>query len=362
MILPEDTILENRYRIDGLLAHGGMGAIYRAFDTNLNIPVAIKENFFQTPERVAQFKQEALILARLRHPALPSVIHHFISQGQQYLVMDYIEGNDLWEIIKRQGEPLSEREALDYMIQVCQAVSYLHRQRPPIIHRDIKPQNIKITPAGRAVLVDFGIAKQFTGTGDQTQAGAQAATTGFSPPEQYSGAGTTPASDIYSLGATLYAILTGKKPPNSLSLMVGSSKFEAPRILNPKLSLLTSKVVIHAMQVKPELRPKTVDAWQRQLEQISVSLRPAVDQSSPGRDTHLDPENTVAGARLAPAVPAVPFWLVDPRGTGYAVQEGVPVRIGRHSQADDHSMATVARTIDKTLTRVCRHDSRAQNV
>jgi serine/threonine protein kinase len=334
MILPEDTILENRYRIDGLLAHGGMGAIYRAFDTNLNIPVAIKENFFQTPERAAQFKQEALILARLRHSALPSVIHHFTSQGRQYLVMDYIEGEDLWAIITRRGEPLAEREALDYMVQVCQAVSYLHRQRPPIIHRDIKPQNIKITPDGRAVLVDFGIAKQLTGRGDQTKAGAQAATTGFSPPEQYSGAGTTTASDIYSLGATLYAILTKKSPPISLSLMAGNSKFETPKLLNPKLSVLTSKAVMQAMQVTPELRPKSVSEWQRQLEQISASLQPELEQSSPAPEGRLDPDSTVVGASVAPAIAAVPFWLVDPRGTGYPVQEGPPLRIGRHSQAD----------------------------
>ncbi|GAB4456493.1 MAG: hypothetical protein Kow0031_37690 [Anaerolineae bacterium] len=272
MSLPEDTILENRYRIDGLLAHGGMGAIYRAFDTNLSTPVAIKENFFQTPERVAQFKQEALILARLRHPALPRVIHHFSFEGQQYLVMDFIEGENLWEIIKRRGRPLDERAALAYTVQVCLAVSYLHRQQPPIIHRDIKPQNIKITPAGQAVLVDFGIAKQLSSESEQTQTGAQAATPGFSPPEQYSGSGTSPASDIYALGATLYAILTGKKPPNSVSLMVGSAKFQAPNLLNPALGSPTNQAIIHAMQPRPQQRPRTVAEWQHQLEAILRTL------------------------------------------------------------------------------------------
>ena len=337
MTLPEDTLLENRYRIDGLLAHGGMGAIYRAFDTNLNTPVAIKENFFQTPERIAQFKQEALILARLRHPALPRVIHHFSFEGQQYLVMDFIEGNNLWEIIRRQGEPLDEREALEYIIQVCHAVNYLHRQRPPIIHRDIKPQNIKITPAGQAVLVDFGIAKQVTGDSVQTQTGAQAATPGFSPPEQYSGSGTTPASDIYALGATLYAILTGKKPPNSVSLMVGKAKFKAPNVINPKLSSPTNQAVLHAMQPKPQSRPQSVIEWRHQLEAI-LRMLPQTTKDETLASTHYveteeNEETVVAAVPLPAALPAAIFWLVDSRGVGYPITQQ-PLRIGRHSQAD----------------------------
>ena len=267
MTLPVGMVLVDRYRIDDLLAHGGMGAIYKAFDTNLNIGVAIKENFFQTPESIQQFQQEALILARLRHPGLPRVIHHFsagtepLSGRKQYLVMDYIEGEDLWEIVKKQGRPLEERQALNYMIQVCDAVSYLHRQHPPIIHRDIKPQNIKITPDNRAVLVDFGIAK----IGDEdtkTRVGARGVTPGFSPPEQYSGAGTTQVSDVYSLGATLYAVLTGKKPPDSISLLVSKAKFEPPNVVNLALSNQVSEAVLQAMQPMAEDRPQSVAAWE----------------------------------------------------------------------------------------------------
>lgn len=334
MSLPEDTLLENRYRIDGLLAHGGMGAIYRAFDTNLNTPVAIKENFFQTPQRIAQFKQEALILARLRHPALPRVIHHFSFEGQQYLVMDFIEGENLWEIVERRGEPLDERTALTTMVQVCQAVSYLHQQYPPVIHRDIKPQNIKITPAGQAVLVDFGIAKQVTDDAEQTQTGAQAATPGFSPPEQYSGSGTTSASDVYALGATLYAILTGKKPPNSVSLMVGSAKFKAPNLLNPALSSPTNQAIIHAMQPRPQLRPQSVTEWRHQLEAaLRVLPLPAKDETlvsvPPTKKDETLVEATISPVRL----PETAFWLVDSRGVGYSLS-AEPLRIGRHPEAD----------------------------
>ncbi|MCB0167810.1 MAG: serine/threonine-protein kinase [Anaerolineae bacterium] len=267
MPLPDGIVLEDRYRIDKLMAEGGMGAIYQGFDSKLVIPVAIKENFFQTPQAVRQFEQEALILARLQHPNLPRVTDHFSFEGKQYLVMDFIEGQDLWEMFEGQGLPLEERQALAYIIQVCDAVSYLHRQKPPIIHRDIKPQNIKVTPDGRAVLVDFGIAKVVE-TDSRTRTGAQAITPGFSPPEQYSGMGTTPRSDIYSLGATLYAVITGKQPPDSISLMAGGAKFEPPNVLNTQVSRQVSELIEYAMQVKPEHRPPSVDAWQKDLQAV----------------------------------------------------------------------------------------------
>ncbi|MEW5960334.1 MAG: protein kinase [Chloroflexota bacterium] len=332
MPLAEDTLLERRYRIDGLLARGGMGAIYRAFDTNLNTPVAIKENSFPTPERVAQFKQEALILARLRHPALPRVIHHFTVEGRQYLVMDFIEGENLWEIVERRQQPLPAGYALDYLSQVCDAVSYLHRQTPPIIHRDIKPQNIKITPQGQAVLVDFGIAKQVIDENSATQAGAQGITPGFSPPEQYQ-RGTTPASDIYSLGATLYAVLTGQRPPDSVSLMVGQSKFIPPETLNPGLSAAVSQAIAHAMQIDPARRPASVMVWQQELKTAATSLTVA------GRESDSTIVQTPTPARLPASKPAPPpapettYWLVDATGVGYPVSSK-PLTIGRHSEAD----------------------------
>lgn len=335
MTLPEDTILENRYRIDGLLSHGGMGAIYRAFDTNLSTPVAIKENFLQSAHYVTQFKKEALILARLRHPALPRVIHHFSFEGQQYLVMDFIEGKNLWEIVQSRGQPLKEKEALDYAIQVCQAVDYLHRQTPPIIHRDIKPQNIKITPEGRAMLVDFGIAKQVIDDKHRTEAGAQGVTAGFSPPEQYSGSGTTPTSDIYSLGATLYAVLTGKKPPDSLSLLRNKVKFVPPDIINPRLSQDVSKAIAYAMQPKPVDRPQFVAEWQHMLEKITRAAPPSepdekaalVSASVPNAD-----EETWHGAS-ARQEGTTQFWLVDSTGMGYPIGSQ-PVTLGRHSSSD----------------------------
>lgn len=302
MTLSANTLLENRYRIEGLLAQGGMGAIYRGFDLILDIPVAIKESFFKTPHGTRQFQQEARILARLHHPSLPRVINHFSVGDQQYLVMDFVEGQDLWEMVTKRGQPLGQRQALNYIVQVCDAVQYLHQQNPPIIHRDIKPQNIKITPDNRAVLVDFGIAK--VGHDDSlTDTGARGVTSGFSPPEQYSGTGTTPASDIYALGATLYAILTGKKPPDSVSLMAGEAKFEPPDQVNPKLSRQVSAAIEHAMQVQRADRPASVTLWQQTLKSILNSL--------PDDDT------------AVLVTPSASVWLVDSVGRAYRLKPGL---------------------------------------
>lgn len=286
MTLPKNRVLESRYRIEKLLTEGGMGAIYQGYDLKLDMQVAIKENSFQTPENIQQFEQEARILARLHHPNLPRVIDHFTYRKKQYLVMDFIAGKDLWELFQEQKKPLAEKLALDYVLQICEAVRYLHQQQPPIIHRDIKPQNIKITPEGRAVLVDFGIAKIATQDG-RTKTGAQAVTPGFSPPEQYGGGmGTTPASDIYSLGATLYAIVTGHYPPDSISLMAGGAKFQPARKLNSKLSRQVSQTIEHAMQLKQEERPSSITDWMENLKAVqsgSLRTRRVTDNNDPGR-------------------------------------------------------------------------------
>lgn len=316
MVLPEGTILEGRYVVGGMLAEGGMGAIYRGYDTKLDIEVALKENFFQTPESIQQFEQEARILARLHHPNLPRVIDHFTFDGKQYLVMDYVDGLDLWELFKTRKDPLEEADALDYIIQVCDAVAYLHRQTPPIIHRDIKPQNIKVTSDGRAVLVDFGIAKM-VGSGDRTRTGAMAITPGFSPPEQYGGMGTGPVSDIYSLGATLYAILTGQYPPDSISLMAGGATFQPPNTINAKLSQQVSRAVERAMQVKREDRPQAIAAWQQELKAIREGLDTRLPEEGstiilPPLATQLSPPDpvTIPVPPLNPHPPANnPPWL-----------------------------------------------------
>jgi serine/threonine protein kinase len=217
MTLERDSLLHKRYRIIESLGQGGMGSVYRAVDENLGVDVAVKENLFTTDEYARQFRLEAVILANLRHPNLPRVSDHFIIEDQgQYLVMDFIEGEDLRQRMERVGL-LSEEDVIHIGASMCDALGYLHARRPAILHRDLKPGNVKITPDGHIFLVDFGLAKVVNLGSQATTTGARAMTPGYSPPEQYGTARTDQRTDIYSLGATLYAALTGSIPEDGLA-------------------------------------------------------------------------------------------------------------------------------------------------
>jgi eukaryotic-like serine/threonine-protein kinase len=214
---------------------------------------AIKENFETTPEAQRQFLREARLLHVLRHPNLPQVKDYFVVAGQgQYLVMDYVEGQDLEELRCAAGGKLPESQVIPWIEQVCDALSYLHGQKPPVIHRDIKPANIKITPDGRAMLVDFGIAKTLDPL-LKTTLGARAVTPGYSPLEQYGQGTTDMRTDIYALGATLYTLLSGQEPPESPKRAVRDPLLP-PRQLNPGISAMTEAAVIRAIQMDPEQR------------------------------------------------------------------------------------------------------------
>jgi serine/threonine protein kinase len=226
MVLSKGRVLENRYRVAALLGQGGMGAVYRATDLRFNTTVAVKENRMATAESQRQFSREAGLLHRLRHPNLPRVTDHFSIPGQgQYLVMDYVEGQDLNQVLARQG-PVPEAQALEWMGQVLEALAYLHSRN--IIHRDVKPANVKITPEGLVFLVDFGLAKVYD-PGQETTVGARGVTPGYAPPEQYGLGRTDARSDIYSAAATLYALLTGYTPPDALQCMTRQAVFVTPR-------------------------------------------------------------------------------------------------------------------------------------
>ncbi|MBN1259357.1 MAG: protein kinase [Anaerolineae bacterium] len=250
--------LQTRYRITNLLGQGGMGAVYRAWDMNLDIFVAIKENLDASEEAYEQFIREARILARLSHPNLPRVTDYFFIQGQgQYLVMDYIEGEDLESMITRLAN-LPENQVLQWVADVCDALGYLHSQPSPIIHRDIKPANIKIKPDGRAVLVDFGIAKVYDPR-LSTTIGAKAVTPGYSPPEQYGGGHTDVRADVYALGATLYRLLTGETLPESVQRVVSSRSVPSPRELNPRVSPSVNQAIMRAIEVTTDRRYQNVN-------------------------------------------------------------------------------------------------------
>lgn len=270
MPLSTGQILNNRYRIVTLLGQGGFGAVYRVWDTNLERPLALKENLDTSPEAQRQFKREAQILFDLSHPSLPKVIDCFILPDQgQYLVMEFVEGEDLGKMLERVGNPLAEGQVLAWIGQICDALIYLHNQNPPVIHRDIKPANIKVTPDGRAMLVDFGIAKVYD-PNLKTTLGARAVTPGFSPIEQYGRGGRTDArTDVYALGATLYALLTGQEPVEAPERNI-SLGLPPPRSLNTLISPHVERAIMKAMEMIPESRYQSVAELKNALLQTPV--------------------------------------------------------------------------------------------
>ena len=217
--LSPGTILQERYRIVRQLGRGGMGAVYEAEDERLGISVALKETLSTEAGRRKQFEHEARLLAGMQHPALPRVSDHFSEGDGQFLVMQYIAGQDLSEMLIARNAPFSEAEVTRWADQLCDALDYLHTQDPQIIHRDIKPQNLKLTARGQIVLLDFGLAKGSAGqlTAVTTSASIFGYTPNYAPLEQVQGKGTDARSDLYALGATLYHLVTNVKPPDALS-------------------------------------------------------------------------------------------------------------------------------------------------
>jgi formylglycine-generating enzyme required for sulfatase activity len=255
MPLTIGQVLHNRYRIDALLGQGGMGAVYRATDLTFSAQVALKENLDTSPPAQKQFAHEAGILYHLRHPNLPRVGDYFFVPGQgQYLVMDYVAGEDLSQILAR--GPVAEGQALAWVGQALDALEYLHSQSPPVVHRDVKPANVKVTPQGRVMLVDFGLAKM----GDPSQltaSGARAVTPGYAPLEQYGMGHTDARTDLYALGATLYTALTGQVPPPAPDLAAGSARLVPPRQLTPRVSAQAEAAVLRALALQPGNRFQT---------------------------------------------------------------------------------------------------------
>jgi len=253
MSLALGHVLLNHYRVVNLLGRGGFGAVYRAWDLHLNVPRALKENVDTSPAAQALFTQEAALLSRLSHPNLPKVYDTFTEPGQgQYLVMAFVDGQDLKEKLDQTGGPLPESQVLPWVLQVIDALEYLHTQQPPIVHRDIKPSNIRITPQGQAVLVDFGIARPLDPAG-VTSGSARPVSPGYSPIEQYGYQPVDTRSDVYALGATLYTLLTGRIPPESIDRYGGTALIE-PRKVNPAVSLSLEQAILRAVEIQGDRR------------------------------------------------------------------------------------------------------------
>lgn len=280
-LLTPGTILWSRYRILDLVGQGGMGAIYKAEDLRLEGRLcAVKEvvpdsNNSKTflEQSQAAFHREASILARLDHPNLPKVSDFFLFNGRDYLVMDFVPGQDLREIIenaRHKNQFIPEEQVMTWTEQLINALDYLHQQDPPVLHRDIKPSNIKLTPNGTIKLVDFGLVKLMVPDDNRTITVLQGrATIQYAPLEQIGGdtGHTDVRSDIYSLGATLYHLLTNHAPPDAKSRYI-RAKYDPQlniREINPDVSPQTEQAVIHAMGLHPGDRPDSVKQFKHEL-------------------------------------------------------------------------------------------------
>ncbi|HEX7568835.1 MAG TPA: protein kinase [Anaerolineaceae bacterium] len=304
MDLPPDTLLHNRYRIQRLLGKGGMGAVYLAHDESLEHEVAVKINFTSSPETAAQFKNEARLLATLRHPNLPRVIDYFIEGEKQFLVMDYIPGDDLKSRITQYG-PVPLDQVLRLAQQLGSALSYLHRQNPPIFHRDVKPANLKLSADHEIILVDFGITKA-AAADQQTAAGAAMyLTPGYAPPEQYGRARTGTYSDQYSLAATLYNLLTAQAPADSVQRLLGQAELIPLSQLDPTIPANVQGAIDRGMALRPEDRFTSVDEFIHTL--CDPNYQATVGALLPAAAANLPPL-PAAAANLPPLPPPTPGY------------------------------------------------------
>ncbi|MGZ6368614.1 MAG: serine/threonine protein kinase, partial [Ktedonobacteraceae bacterium] len=244
-------------------------AVYQADDERFQATrvVAIKEmsdanlSTIEREKALVDFRREANLLVQLNHPNLPQVSDFFEEGTKAYLVMEFIEGKTLEQTLDDVGRPLDETLVMDWALQLCSVLQYLHSRKPPIIFRDMKPSNVMITVDNQLKLIDFGIARIFKTSAikDTTLLGSQ----GYAPLEQYGRGQSDPRSDIYALGATLYHLLTGSVPADAPSRRVNPQVFLTPRQINQRISQATEDIVLMAMEQDPDERFQSAEAMRK---------------------------------------------------------------------------------------------------
>ncbi|HJQ25814.1 MAG TPA: protein kinase [Blastocatellia bacterium] len=281
-MLAPNTLLQNRYLIVRLLGQGGMGAVYQATDQRLGHTIALKQTFFTDEMMLKAFEREARLLASLRHPALPKVSDHFTESNGQFLVMEYITGNDLMTMLEKRGGPFDVDQIVEWGEQLLGALAYLHNQHPPIIHRDIKPQNLKITDQGQIILLDFGLAKGLPEQTLQFTAGQSiyGYTPDYAPLEQIKAEGTDARSDLYALAATLHHLLTNLTPPSALTRAIAIANQQPDPLrpaneINPQVKPAIAQVLVQALALMRDQRPASAEAMRKQWREASQSAAPA---------------------------------------------------------------------------------------
>jgi serine/threonine protein kinase len=280
--LASGTLIGGHYVIEALISRGGFGAVYRGIDTSEgNRPCAIKETYDVTPSARRQALMEAAVLFTIKSKHLPQVYDAIESNGRFYLVMQLIEGQTLLQLLKQRGRPCSEQEVLTWLLPIMHILHELHSRNSAVIHRDIKPGNIIVTPDQVAVLVDFGLTKLYD-PNSNTQTMVRAVSEGFSPIEQYVGK-TSPQSDIYAMAATMYFLLTLRVPPAAINRSF-RDQLVAPRLLNPLLSSNTERALLNALAVDADQRYRTMDEFAQALQNpgFTAYADPTISDSSIG--------------------------------------------------------------------------------
>ncbi len=290
-VLDKGTILQQRYEIIKLRARGGMSTVYEARDLRFSHVFrrcAVKEVANAAPDpdtrrlNMQSFEREANILASLSHPAIPHIFDYFAVGSRAYLVLEYIEGEDLQALLERTTGFLPPRRVASWILQICDVLEYLHTHpQGPIVFRDIKPSNIMLLPDERVMLVDFGIAKVFLGR----ERGTMVGTEGYAPPEQYRGLAGQPG-DIYALGATMHHLLTRRDPRLEPPF---SFRERLPSSINPAVSAELEAVVMKAVEYEPENRFATISEFASALQAAAI---PTGERKGTLATVHREPDET----------------------------------------------------------------------
>lgn len=301
MLAPK-TLLQNRYEIVRQIGQGGMGAVYEAIDHRLHATVALKETLFSDASMQRAFEREAKLLARLRHPVLPKVFDYFFDGNGQFLVMEFVGGDDLATRMEKSGGKFPLNKVVPWVLrwadQLLNALEYLHSQDPPAIHRDIKPQNLKLTPRGEIVLLDFGLARG--GLADVSTITARGNIEGYTPNyaplEQIRGSEPEARSDLYSLAATLYHVLVGEKPPDALTRAASllnnqSDPLTLANEVNPHVPPYVASVLHKAMSLNPDSRPVSATEMRRALQHRTTQVLGSSDSPVVTQELHVSAQN-----------------------------------------------------------------------
>jgi len=315
----EPLLLNNRYRLEEKLGTGGMAEVYRAQDLTLERTVAIKllrQDYSQNPEFRARFHQEAKAAANLSHPNIVTVHDFGYSANQLFIVMEYLPGDDLKTIMKGR-EPFSVAEAIDLITQACAGLGYAHRAG--LVHCDVKPQNLLVTPDKRLKVGDFGIARALATISPDEKSDVVWGSPQYFSPEQASGSAPSPASDVYSLGVIFYEMLTGRLPfiastPQELARLHREALPPSPRRFNPRLPTTLEQIILKVLSKEPSARYRTADQLGRVLANFTY-------QPSPAQPAYAHPAQvtTVPPAQIRPAsrpIPSQPV-IVQPEKSSY---------------------------------------------